>query len=170
MLIVAPPWFATYRFYLSIIVGFSIIGTLAGTSYYQEGAGSGYIEGQSPDGPDSLSKMSTPWMSAKDKAKSRSLNTTAKGAAGGPRRRQIAGDIELVEEEGLEAYTRLRNKAKEAEEDEEEEEEGEGEGGEEGGADEASGEEEGGEDGDDGDKPKKDDNKGAAGEKNTGLR
>lgn len=35
-----PAWYATYRFYLSIIVGFSIIGTLAGESYYGEGFGS----------------------------------------------------------------------------------------------------------------------------------
>jgi hypothetical protein len=39
----APPWYSTYRFYLSIIVGFSIIGTLAGTGYY--GVGSGALAG-----------------------------------------------------------------------------------------------------------------------------
>ena len=38
-LTVATPWYSTYRFYLSIIVGFSIIATLAGTGYYGAGAG-----------------------------------------------------------------------------------------------------------------------------------
>jgi hypothetical protein len=38
-----PPWFAQYRFYLSILVGTCIIGSLAGTSYYGPVAGHGFL-------------------------------------------------------------------------------------------------------------------------------
>ncbi|KAG7092961.1 hypothetical protein E1B28_009263 [Marasmius oreades] len=39
----APKWYAQYRFYLSILVGTCIIGSLAGTSYYGPVAGHGFI-------------------------------------------------------------------------------------------------------------------------------
>jgi hypothetical protein len=39
----APKWYSQYRFYLSILVGTCIIGSLAGTSYYGPVAGHGLI-------------------------------------------------------------------------------------------------------------------------------
>ncbi|KAJ3849504.1 hypothetical protein EV368DRAFT_67384 [Lentinula lateritia] len=38
-----PPWYSQYRFYLSILVGTCIIGSLAGTSYYGPVAGHGFL-------------------------------------------------------------------------------------------------------------------------------
>ncbi|KAL0067061.1 hypothetical protein AAF712_005848 [Marasmius tenuissimus] len=38
-----PKWYSQYRFYLSILVGTCIIGSLAGTSYYGPVAGHGFI-------------------------------------------------------------------------------------------------------------------------------
>lgn len=38
-----PVWFGQYRFYLSILVGTCIIGSLAGTSYYGPVAGHGFL-------------------------------------------------------------------------------------------------------------------------------
>lgn len=42
-LFIAPIWYSQYRFYLSILVGTCIIGSLAGTSYYGPVAGHGLI-------------------------------------------------------------------------------------------------------------------------------
>jgi len=39
----APKWYAQYRFYLSILVGTCIIGSLAGTSYYGPVGGHGFL-------------------------------------------------------------------------------------------------------------------------------
>jgi len=39
----APKWYAQYRFYLSILVGTCIIGSLSGVSYYGPVAGHGFI-------------------------------------------------------------------------------------------------------------------------------
>ena len=39
----APKWYSQYRFYLSILVGTCIIGTLAGISYYGPVAGHGLL-------------------------------------------------------------------------------------------------------------------------------
>ena len=39
----APAWYSQYRFYLSILVGTCIIGSLAGTSYYGPVAGHGLL-------------------------------------------------------------------------------------------------------------------------------
>jgi len=39
----APKWYSQYRFYLSILVGTCIIGSLAGTSYFGPVAGHGFI-------------------------------------------------------------------------------------------------------------------------------
>jgi hypothetical protein len=39
----APKWYSQYRFYLSILVGTCIIGSLAGTSYYGPVAGHGLL-------------------------------------------------------------------------------------------------------------------------------
>jgi len=39
----APQWYSQYRFYLSILVGTCIIGTLAGTSYWGPVAGHGLL-------------------------------------------------------------------------------------------------------------------------------
>lgn len=127
-----PEWFATYRFYLSIIVGFSIIGTLAGTSYYEEGAGSGLgPEGKGVQNargrPDSLSATKMPrFNSYEDKAKNRRQNDTLKGPSG-PVKGTTTGDVWIdASDENLEAYGKIRSKSKEAEADEEEEEEDEG--------------------------------------------
>ncbi|KAJ3844538.1 hypothetical protein F5878DRAFT_95381 [Lentinula raphanica] len=38
-----PAWYSQYRFYLSILVGMCIIGSLAGTSYYGPVAGHGFL-------------------------------------------------------------------------------------------------------------------------------
>ena len=40
---VAPKWYSQYRFYLSILVGTCIIGTLASTSYWGPVAGHGLL-------------------------------------------------------------------------------------------------------------------------------
>ncbi|KAG7448285.1 uncharacterized protein BT62DRAFT_1074774 [Guyanagaster necrorhizus] len=39
----APAWYSQYRFYLSVLVGACIIGSLAGTSYYGPVAGHGFL-------------------------------------------------------------------------------------------------------------------------------
>ncbi|KAF9261456.1 hypothetical protein L218DRAFT_961458 [Marasmius fiardii PR-910] len=39
----APKWYGQYRFYLSVLVGTCIIGSIAGTSYYGPVAGHGFI-------------------------------------------------------------------------------------------------------------------------------
>jgi len=39
----APKWFSQYRFYLSILIGSCMIGTLAGISYYGPVAGHGLL-------------------------------------------------------------------------------------------------------------------------------
>ena len=39
----APKWYSQYRFYLSLLVGSCIIGTLAGISYYGPVAGHGLL-------------------------------------------------------------------------------------------------------------------------------
>ncbi|KAJ2916951.1 hypothetical protein MD484_g3453, partial [Candolleomyces efflorescens] len=39
----APKWYSQYRFYLSILVGVCIIGSLAGTSYFGPVAGHGFL-------------------------------------------------------------------------------------------------------------------------------
>ncbi|KAF9246338.1 hypothetical protein BU15DRAFT_40262 [Melanogaster broomeanus] len=38
-----PPWYSQYRFYLSVLVGTCIIGSLAGTSYWGPVAGHGFL-------------------------------------------------------------------------------------------------------------------------------
>jgi len=194
-----PPWFATYRFYLSIIVGFSIIGTLAGTSYYQEGAGHDFAGGAGSSGPDSLSANSkltgfkSSYKNNTEKEKARRQNAKG-GGPSGPLRGTVGGDIYVEEDEALEAYGRLKNRTKAAEEEVEEEEEESGEEAaeaDEGKEDEEKSEsKEDKEDGDNQDasqgQPSKDDeggeagksqakkdnpnDKGAAGAKNTGLR
>ncbi len=40
---VAPKWYSQYRFYLSILVGTCIIGTIASTSYWGPVAGHGLL-------------------------------------------------------------------------------------------------------------------------------
>lgn len=41
--LLAPKWYSQYRFYLSILVGTCIIGSLAGTSYWGPVAGHGLL-------------------------------------------------------------------------------------------------------------------------------
>jgi len=38
----APTWYSQYRFYLSLLVGSCMIGTLAGTSYFGPASGHGF--------------------------------------------------------------------------------------------------------------------------------
>ncbi|WVN86216.1 uncharacterized protein L203_101377 [Cryptococcus depauperatus CBS 7841] len=105
-------WYSTYRFYLSIIVGFSIIGTLAGTSYYGAGAGASV----SPETKRTLHTTGRP-SSLKRLDREAEKNDPRHAVLRG----KVAGDIQ-VEEESSEAYLRLRNVAKGDEEEEREEE------------------------------------------------
>ena len=123
---IAPSWFATYRFYLSIIVGFSIIGTLAGTSHYGMGAGSGMDP--------TTGKLKTLDDHVNARRKRQGMNsltdvafsskadrqpTDAEGRRSGVIRGKATGDFYIEEEEGLEAYGRLKKKGGEEEEEEE---------------------------------------------------
>jgi hypothetical protein len=114
----APNWYSTYRFYLSIIVGFSIIATLSGTSYY--GAGSGAARTSIPGKGDVTS--------AKVSSSKRLEKVSAKNhpSVAGKQEGKVGGDViaeDLVAQESGEGFVKLRNKEKEAEQAEKEEEE-----------------------------------------------
>jgi hypothetical protein len=114
----APHWYSTYRFYLSIVVGFSIIATLSGTSYFGVGSGAGV-----PMLPTSPNVKGT-----EDKAKKR-INKVAQkenSKVAGKQQGSVPGPIQavdLVAEESGEGFVKVRNKEKEEEEAEKEEEE-----------------------------------------------
>ena len=117
---VATPWYATYRFYLSLIVGFSIIATFAGTGYYGAGAGATIDAGDkrylhTTERISPLQRMQRVTESKHPKG-----HETMVGRATGT----VKGDVE-VEEEGEEGdnYLTFRNKKKEEEEAAEKEEE-----------------------------------------------
>jgi hypothetical protein len=130
----ATTWYSTYRFYLSIIVGFSIIGTFAGTGYY--GAGAGAISDiKQPHLSHTTERVSTnKRLDRLAKAKAPPANSPDRS---GRIEKSVDGEFELVDNEDGDSYTVL-HKIGDDEEEEEEEEEGSGEE-----ASEESGEEEG---------------------------
>jgi hypothetical protein len=99
----APPWYSTYRFYLSIIVGFSIIGTLVGTGYYGVGSGSLADPGEKDISTARLSSMKRLDRVAAKNHKSVSGKKTG----------VVHGDVETEElgDEG-DAYVKLVHKGK----------------------------------------------------------
>ncbi|RXK42439.1 hypothetical protein M231_00429 [Tremella mesenterica] len=103
-------WYSTYRFYLSIIVGFSIIGTFAGTGYY--GAGAGAVS----DANAKHSQHTTERVSPVARLNKIKVKDTKGGKLSG----QIGGEIALEENETGEGYGKLRNIRKEEEAEEEE--------------------------------------------------
>ncbi|KAJ9099323.1 hypothetical protein QFC21_004204 [Naganishia friedmannii] len=109
----APVWYSTYRFYLSIIVGFSIIGTLAGTSYY--GVGSGAV---SPAGEIDVTTAKLSSMKRLDKVASKNHRSVSGKLTG-----VVGGDVE-TEDLGPDgdAFVKFVHKTKTDEEAEEEEE------------------------------------------------
>lgn len=92
----APKWYSQYRFYLSILVGTCIIGTLAGISYYGPVAGHGLL--------------SHDLQMIKDERRRSRPETSG----------TTHGDIEAVSTgEGGESYVQIRKKNKPEEEQEE---------------------------------------------------
>ena len=90
----APKWYSQYRFYLSLLVGSCMIGTLAGISYYGPVAGHGLL--------------SHDLQMIKDER--RRLRPEVSGA--------ISGDIEAVSTgETGDSYVQIRKKQKPEEED-----------------------------------------------------
>ncbi|WVR09470.1 hypothetical protein IAU60_006537 [Kwoniella sp. DSM 27419] len=105
-------WYSTYRFYLSIIVGFSIIGTLVGTSYY--GAGAGAInDTSSPHLRHTTERISA--LSRLDKVKEKNYPKSPDTKIGKPSGK-VAGDVQVDEEQSGEAFLKLRNVKREEEE------------------------------------------------------
>ena len=102
-------WYSTYRFYLSIIVGFSIIATLSGTGYY--GAGAGAVSTPHARHSQHTTERISP-VARMDKMK-------IKDAHGGKLEGTVSGDMEVDEDESGEGYLKLRNVRKEEEEAEE---------------------------------------------------
>lgn len=116
---VAPRWYATYRFYLSIIVGFSIIGTFAGTGYY--GAGAGAVTSldthkmhHTTERVSSLKRL--------DRVKEKNYPPKDYARAG-KSTGTVPGDIEVDEND--DSYLKLRNIANEEKADEQKQEEDE---------------------------------------------
>ncbi|OWZ61794.1 hypothetical protein AYX15_06031 [Cryptococcus neoformans] len=105
-------WYSTYRFYLSIVVGFSIIGTLAGTSIYGAGAGANF----DPDTKhfEHNTRRVSP-LARFDRVKD--MRETSKSRIEG----KVKGDISVVEDD--ESFLRLKNVQKEEDQKKEEEEE-----------------------------------------------
>ncbi|ORX38411.1 hypothetical protein BD324DRAFT_649780 [Kockovaella imperatae] len=114
-----PPWYATYRFYLSLIVGFSIIATFAGTGYYGAGAGATVTskDKRTLHTTERVSPLKK--MSRIEEAKHPKHGETLTGRATGT----VKGPIALEEEEDGDHFLKLRNFKKEKEEEEERERE-----------------------------------------------
>jgi len=111
-LIVATAWYSTYRFYLSIVVGFSIIATLAGTSYY--GAGAGAVSSTRIAKTQHTTLRESP-VSRLDRVGKEKNKAGSSGKLEG----KVAGDVQVDEREDGEGYLKLRNIAHEEEEAEE---------------------------------------------------
>ncbi|WWD19206.1 hypothetical protein CI109_103664 [Kwoniella shandongensis] len=106
-------WYSTYRFYLSIIVGFSIIGTLAGTSFYGAGAGA-ITDAKSPHLQHTTERTSP--LRRLDRVKEKNEPGKSGKLSG-----KVGGDIAVEEEQSGEGFLKLRNKQREKEQKEEEE-------------------------------------------------
>ncbi|OCF32732.1 hypothetical protein I316_05653 [Kwoniella heveanensis BCC8398] len=107
-------WYSTYRFYLSIIVGFSIIGTLVGTSYYGAGAGA-ITDAGSPHLRHTTERISA--LKRLDKVKEKNYPSSANTKVGIVEGK-VAGDVQVDKEESGESYLKLRNTKREQEEKE----------------------------------------------------
>ncbi|KGB76362.1 hypothetical protein I307_00473 [Cryptococcus deuterogattii 99/473] len=105
-------WYSTYRFYLSLVVGFSIIGTLAGTGFYGAGAGANF----DPDTKhfEHTTRRVSP-LARFDRVKE--MKESSKGRIEG----KVKGDISVVEDN--ESFLKLKNVQKEEDQKKEEEEE-----------------------------------------------
>ncbi|KAL7419124.1 hypothetical protein Q5752_005960 [Cryptotrichosporon argae] len=112
-------WYSTYRFYLSLIVGFSIIGTFAGTSYY--GAGAGAVDHV----PAAHHQHTTDRVSAMKRLdRVRERNFPAEPSAKvGRQEGTVGGDMQVDENEDGDSFLVLRNVEKEEARKREEEEE-----------------------------------------------
>ncbi|WVQ80051.1 hypothetical protein IAT38_002152 [Cryptococcus sp. DSM 104549] len=108
------PWYSTYRFYLSIIVGFSIIGTLGGTGYYGAGAGA-VTDAQGKHYRHTTER--TNFVHRLEKV--RDSNVPGGGKLSG----KVGGDIAVEEDDSGEGYLKFRNIEKEDEKKREEDEE-----------------------------------------------
>ncbi|WWC90517.1 uncharacterized protein L201_005453 [Kwoniella dendrophila CBS 6074] len=117
-------WYSTYRFYLSIIVGFSIIGTLVGTSIYGAGAGA-ITDVNSPHLRHTTDRTSA--LKRLDKVKEKNYPSEGSTAKINKVEGKTTGPIKVEESE--ESFLKLRNiereeqEAKEAEEKEKKEQE-----------------------------------------------
>ncbi|WVQ72062.1 hypothetical protein IAR50_001606 [Cryptococcus sp. DSM 104548] len=107
-----PPWYSTYRFYLSLAVGFSIIATLSGTSFYGAGAGAS-VDPDTKRFYHTTERVSP--LERFDRLKER-YNTESSRLEG-----KVKGDVYVEEDE--ESFLRLRNPVKEEEQRKEAEEE-----------------------------------------------
>jgi hypothetical protein len=113
-------WYSTYRFYLSIIVGFSIIGTLAGTGYY--GAGAGAVTDPRAKHLRHTTERQSAYKSIETRVAKKNFpdnDSTRVGRVEG----KVGGDIEVESNEGGESYTKFHNVAKDEEEKQQQEEE-----------------------------------------------
>ncbi|KAK4687020.1 hypothetical protein P7C73_g3100, partial [Tremellales sp. Uapishka_1] len=111
-----PHWYSTYRFYLSLVVGFSIIATLAGTGYY--GAGAGAVNQSTKHLKHTTERVSS--IKRLDRVKNK--NSAAADPVTGKMKGKVAGDMQVDENEGEDSYLKLRNIKAEKEAEEEEEE------------------------------------------------
>ncbi|WRT68562.1 uncharacterized protein IL334_005539 [Kwoniella shivajii] len=110
-------WYSTYRFYLSLIVGFSIIGTLVGTSMYGAGAGA-ITDIHSPHLQHTTERTSA--LKRLDRVKERNYPKSS-DAKVNKVQGKVAGPIQVEEESSGEGFLKLRNIQREQEEKEEEE-------------------------------------------------
>lgn len=111
-----PAWFSTYRFYLSIIVGSSILLTLGGTGYYGAGSGAKASKGL----PHETKRVSS--MARLDRVKTRNEGSTHDSKIG-KATGTVAGEIAAVENDDGAGYVTLHNVGKEEEQKQKEEEE-----------------------------------------------
>ncbi len=105
----APTWYSTYRFYLSIIVGFSIIFTLAGTSYYGVGSGAPLSRNAVPGKPDKTTARTASSMKRLEK-----VSIKNDPSVSGVQKGKVAGEVaaEDLDAEGGEAYVRIHKREK----------------------------------------------------------
>ena len=97
-----PKWYSTYRFYLSLVVGFSIMATFAGTGYYGAGAAA-------TSNPEYRGMSASQRMEAIESRGNKGL---------GRIETTVKGDFEV--EEGEDSFLVLHNRKAEKEEAEEE--------------------------------------------------